>query len=342
QLSLLAAERARAPDTALVPAPDRVAVDVTANGERHDAGVEGNARGIEAHVAAPADIDADPTRHGFEDQRVHLALARHERAGMLRERMREDIAGVEERQRVVDDAVGIDRCSVLLRPEAAEVNVDRHLGRARCLLPQAQRLDAPARVAADLCVTLDAFDDVAVLLDGVDRFLDVDPVRAIEADMAMSEETAHEVVRDEGIDARDGRVLDEFSEALDGERGGAPLVDDGGDARANANLVRVHPEVAGDMLVDMAVRVDHAGDHKLVPRVDRASGHARDPRRHLRTRSALYGDVMTTVDPGGGIDHTPATDNQVELRHSVSPCPGSAPTGVVYGHRASIGARPLV
>jgi len=72
-------------------------VDVTANGERHDAGVEGNARGVEAHVAAAADIDVDATRDGFEDQRVHLALARYERAGMLRERMREDVVGVEER-----------------------------------------------------------------------------------------------------------------------------------------------------------------------------------------------------------------------------------------------------
>ncbi len=51
-------------------------------------------------------------------------------------------------------------------------------------------------------------------------------MRAIEADVAMSEETAHEVVRDEGIDARGGRILDEFAEALDGERGGAALVDD--------------------------------------------------------------------------------------------------------------------
>jgi hypothetical protein len=72
-------------------------VDVTADGERHDAGVEGNARGVEAHVAAAADIDAYATRHGFEDQRMHLALARHERAGMLCKRMRENIAGVEER-----------------------------------------------------------------------------------------------------------------------------------------------------------------------------------------------------------------------------------------------------
>src|SRR5262249_61451396 len=155
---------------------------------------------------------------------------------------------------------------------AAEVTGARPPGGARPLLAQPQRLDAPARVPADLRVTLDALDDVAVPLDGVDRFLDVDPVRAIEADMTMSEETAHEVVRDEGIHARDGRILDEFSEALDGERGGATLVDDGGDARANANLVRVHPEVAGDVLVDVAVRVDHARDHDLIPGVDGARG----------------------------------------------------------------------
>src|SRR5215475_15994079 len=133
--------------------------------------------------------------------------------------------------------------------------------------------------------------------------------------MTMSEEAAHEVVRDEGIDAGGGRVLDGFSEALDGERGGAPLVDDGGDARANANLVRVHPEVAGDVLVDVAVRVDHAGDHELIPGVDGARGGTRDPRRHLRNRSAFYRDVVKTVDSGGGIDHTAAADNQVELHH---------------------------
>src|SRR5262245_20265334 len=128
------------------------------------------------------------------------------------------------------------------------MHVDRHLGGAGRFLTQTQRLDAPARIAADLRVTFDALDEVAVLLDGVDRFPDVDPVRAIEADMAMSQEAAHEVVRDEGIDASGGRILDELSEALDGERGGAALVDDRGHARTNANLVRVHPEVAGDVL----------------------------------------------------------------------------------------------
>src|SRR5262249_35024034 len=233
-------------------------------------------------------------------------------------------ARVEQRQRVVDHAVGVDRRPVLLRPQAAEVNVHRHPRRARCLLAQPQRLDAPARVAADLRVTLDALDEVAVLLDGVDRFPDVDPVRAIEADVTMAEPPAHEVVRDEGIDACDSRVLDELAEALDGERGGAALVDDGRDARANANLVRVHPEVAGDVLVDVAVRVDHAGDHELIPCVDGTSASTRDPRRHLRNPSVFHGDVMKTIDPGGGIDHTAAADNQVELRHCVSPRPGSA------------------
>src|SRR5262249_61252663 len=104
-------------------------------------------------------------------------------------------------------------------------------------------------------MTLDALDEVAVLLDGVDRFPDVDPVRAIEADVTMSEEAAHKVVRDESINAGGGRVLDEFSEALDGERSGAALVDDGGDAGPDAHLVRGHPEVGGDGPVDGGVRV---------------------------------------------------------------------------------------
>ena len=69
------------------PRPSTTEVDVTADGERHDAGVECDPRGVEAHVAAAPDVDAHATRHGLEDQRMHLALARHERAGMLRERM---------------------------------------------------------------------------------------------------------------------------------------------------------------------------------------------------------------------------------------------------------------
>ena len=48
-------------------------MDVAANGERHHTRVEGNARGVEAHVAATADIDADAMRHGFEDQRMDPA-----------------------------------------------------------------------------------------------------------------------------------------------------------------------------------------------------------------------------------------------------------------------------
>ena len=41
----------------------------------------GNPRRVEAHVAAAPDVDAHATRHGLEDQRMHLALARHEHAG---------------------------------------------------------------------------------------------------------------------------------------------------------------------------------------------------------------------------------------------------------------------
>ena len=95
-------------------------------------------------------------------------------------------------------------------------------------------------------------------------------------------------------------------------------VDDGGHPRANANLVRVHPEIAGDVLVDVGVRIDHAGDHELIPRVDGASGGARDPGRHLRNLSAFHGDVTDTIDAGGGIDHAAAPHNQVELRHCIS------------------------
>jgi len=110
-----------------------------------------------------------------------------------------------------------------------------------------------------------------------------------------------------------------FRKPLDGERGGAALVDDGGHARANADLIRVHPEVPGDVLVDVAVRIDHAGDDETVPRVNRAGGRARDPRRHLRNPAIFHGNVADTIDGVGRIDHATAAYDQVELRHCVSP-----------------------
>jgi hypothetical protein len=73
-----------------------------------------------------------------------------------------------------------------------------------------------------------------------------------------------------------------------------------------------HSEAAGDVLVDVAARVDHAGNHEPAPRVDRAAPLPLDPGHQLR-------DDVDTVDALGEINHATAADNQIELRHCVSP-----------------------
>ena len=78
-------------------------------------------------------------------------------------------------------------------------------------------------------------------------------------------------------------------------------------------------EVAGHVLIDEAVGVDHAGDHEPAPRVDGASRRARDPRRHLRNRSTLHPDAMDAVDALTGVDDAAAADDQIELCHADSP-----------------------
>ena len=85
-----------------------VAVHVGAERVGHDAGVERDARHPVAEMRAVADVGLEPARERFLDDRVHLALAVHEAAGMAREGMREDVAGLQERHDLLEDRVGID------------------------------------------------------------------------------------------------------------------------------------------------------------------------------------------------------------------------------------------
>ena len=50
----------------------------------------------------------------------------------------------------------------------------------------------------------------------------------------------------------------ELAEPVEGERARAALIDHGGDTGADADEVRVEPEIARDVLVDMGVRIDEA------------------------------------------------------------------------------------
>src|SRR6266568_2151634 len=86
---------------------DRVAVQVGAERERYDAGLENDPRLLDAEMDAPADVDPDAAHDGLGDDRMDFARGGDERAGMPRERMGQDVALVEQRQHLIEDRVGI-------------------------------------------------------------------------------------------------------------------------------------------------------------------------------------------------------------------------------------------
>src|SRR5206468_7840397 len=69
---------------------DRVAVQIGAERERHDAGLENDPRLLDAEMDAPADVDPDAAHDGLGDDRMDFARGGDERAGMPRERMGQD------------------------------------------------------------------------------------------------------------------------------------------------------------------------------------------------------------------------------------------------------------
>ena len=201
---------------------------------------------------------------------MDLALAVDEAARMTRERMRQDVAGAQLGNDAIQDGVGVLAVRAALRqtPELAEVNVKRQVGLAADLGRHLQNLDAPAREATDLRVSLDAADDVGVGLGRIHRRLDVDAVRAVEGRIEMPFEAADQIGRQERIDAGLRGVHDEMPEARQRHAGRAALVDQRGHAGVHADQIGIHAETAADIAVDMGVGVDHAGQHDAPTHVD--------------------------------------------------------------------------
>ena len=279
----------------------------------HDARVQDDPRRGEAQVPAASDVDTHAAADGLEEQRMDRALTRDERARVLGERVRDDVAGIEQRHHLGDEHVGIDARPVGLGPQASEMDVDGNLGLSRGLLGQLQGLDAPARVAADFRVGLDALDDVAVLLDGRDRLPHVDAVGTVELGVAMADEPADEIVRDEREHPGDRRLHDELAKPLDRQRRRAALIDHGRHAGPDPHQIGIHAERAGDMFVDVGVRVDHPGDHEPVTDVERLRSRALlDRGEHRGDLPVADADVEAAVDPTRGVDHAAAAQHEVE------------------------------
>ena len=156
-------------------------------------------------------------------------------------------------------------------------------------------------------------DDVAVLLDRGDRLAHVDAVRAVELGIAVADEPADQIVRDEREHPRDRRLHDELAESLDGQRRRAALIDHGRDSRPDADQIRIHAERAGHVLVDMRVRVDHPGDHEPVTDVERLRARALlDRGKNGGDLPVTDADVEAAVEVARGVDHAAPAEHEVE------------------------------
>src|SRR5262249_24437387 len=237
------------------PSLERLTLYVGTYREGHDAGIECYACRAKTQMPAAADVDARPELHRLEDERVNLAVRRDEGAGVLGERMRDDVARIEQWNHIAQHRVRIDPRAGLVGPELSQVDVDRHPSFPRRLLAEPKRLDAPARVASDLGVALDALDDVAMGLDGTDRLAHVDPVRTVEIYVAVPGQSADQVVGDERKDAGLRGLHDELAEPLKGERSGSALIDERRRAGSDTDFVGIHAEITGHVLVHVRVRV---------------------------------------------------------------------------------------
>ena len=286
-----------------------VAVHVCAERVGNHAGVERDTRHLVAEVRAVADVGLEAHGERLLDDRVQLALAVDEAAGMARERVRDDVAGFQQRHHLLEDGVGIHavRARLRQRPELAEVDVERQVGTPGDFRRQADHLDAPARETAQLRVRLEALYDVEVLERALHRGFDVHAVRLVQRRVVVAFHAAHEVGREEGEAAALLRVDHILPERGQRHARRAALVDERGDAGAHAAEVRLQAEATGDVLEHVRVGVDEARQHQLAGDIHRFLGAGgRDGGQDRGDAAVLDRDIVDAVDILGRIDD-PAT-----------------------------------
>ena len=105
-----------------------------------------------------------------------------------------------------------------------------------------------------------------------------------------------------------------MAEAGGGHAARPTLVHDRGDTGSHAHHIGVQAEAAGDVLIDMGVRVDHPGSDDLARDIDHLLCGIRGQRRFdRRDATAADGNIRDAVATRRGIDHPPATQQQIEL-----------------------------
>ena len=98
--------------------------------------------------------------------------------------------------------------------------------------------------------------------------LDVQLPRPVELGIEVAFQPADQIGGDEAENASCRGLCDEMAEAADGHAARPALIDHRGDAGAHADHIGIQPELSGDMLVDVAMRVDHSGGDDAPGKVD--------------------------------------------------------------------------
>ncbi len=193
------------------------------------------------------------------------------------------------------------------------MHIDRKIGAAPDLGRHFDDANAPAGKAADLGMRLDAANEVEIGLRGFHGGVDVDAVGAIEVGVVMSFQAADQIGRQKGQRARFGRLGNEMPETGKRHAGRATLIDQRGHAGLDADHIGVHAEAPGDVLIDMGVGVDQAGQDDLAGDVDDLFGAGReDIGLHCGDLAVTDRYVFQAVDSGGRIDHAASAQEQVE------------------------------
>ena len=291
-------------------------------GVRHDAGIQDPARHVEAEVRAVPDVDPESARHRLLHHRMQAPGSVDEPARVTGERVGQDVARPQELDHLGEHRVGVRRPADPLgqRPELAEVNVQGEPGVPTDPGAEPEHLQPPARDAADLRVGLDAPDQIRVLPRGADSRPDVDAVRPVQGRVVVPLQAPDEVGGEERVDAARRGLDHELAEPGQGHAARATLVDQRGDARADSDHVGLETESPGDVLVDVGVRVDEAGQDQSVMDVDDL-GRRRPGEvcRHRGDPAVPHGDVERAVDPAGRIDDPAPAKQEIVLRHASAP-----------------------
>src|SRR5947199_6214751 len=136
--------------------------------------------------------------------------------------------------------------------------------------------------------------------------------RTVENDIAVAQEPAGEIRRDEGQDPGSGGLDDEFAEPVKGQRARPALVDHRGDPAADPDEIGVEPEIARNVLVDMGVSIDQPRGNQQPACVDDSGrGTVFKGRRDGSDAALLDADIEDAVEIVGRVDDMPALDHRI-------------------------------